>query len=79
MRRPPTPIQRAAMLAILTSQQRGEGGPTLDELAATLGRSKARAVEIVDILEKRGEVAWPRRAGGKRLARSMRVVGGSAP
>lgn len=78
MTHPMTPRQRAALIVIQSRQDAGDIGPTLDEIANALGVSKPRVVVIVTALEKRHAVRWPKSQGGRRLARSLRAVGGSA-
>lgn len=68
-----TPIQIAAHLVIRRCAERNQPGPTLDEIAEQLGVSKTRAVVVVEALERRGAVTWPR-AYGRRLVRAARAV-----
>jgi Mn-dependent DtxR family transcriptional regulator len=70
-----TPIQKAAHLVIRHRQERGEPGPTLDEIAAAIGVSKPRASTIVARLETLGAVTWPK-ALGRRIPRWARAVVG---
>ena len=71
--RPLTPIQRAALLVVRSRQERGDPGPTMDEIAGALGVCKARVVAVADALERKGAVVWPR-ALGRRMARMARAV-----
>lgn len=71
--RPMTPIQKAALLVVRSRQDRGEPGPTLDEIACAIGVSKSRVVAVTDALERKGAVVWPR-ALGRRMARMARAV-----
>ncbi len=71
--RPLTEAQCAVVLAVAEYRAARGYGPTSEELAGLVGRSRTRVRQIVSVLLARGRLEVDRTPGGSAVIRSIRL------